>query len=46
LVISTALTWQRRHGPVGQRAFFTLAAAAAIFFAGLMVRWDLHALLF
>ena len=46
LIISTALTWKRRNGPVWQRAFFTLAAAAAIFFAGLMVRWDLHGLLF
>ncbi|MCA9929148.1 MAG: hypothetical protein KC419_11740, partial [Anaerolineales bacterium] len=46
LLIATALDWKRRGGSVWQRVFFTLAAVAAILFAGLMVRWDLHALLF
>ena len=46
LLIATALDWRRRAGSVRRRAFFTLAAVAAILFAGLMIRWDLHSLLF
>ncbi len=46
LVVLTALAWKRRDGTAWRRTFFTLAAAAAVLFAGLMVRWDLHTLLF
>ncbi len=46
LVVLTVLTWKRRDGTAWRRTFFTLAAAAAVLFAGLMIRWDLHSLLF
>lgn len=46
LLISMALDWKRRAGPVWRRTFFTLAAVAALLFAGLMMRWDLHTLFF
>ncbi|MCB8922776.1 MAG: alpha/beta fold hydrolase [Ardenticatenaceae bacterium] len=46
LVILAAVDWKRRAGSAWQRTFFTLAAVAAILFAGLMMRWDLHTLLF
>ncbi len=46
LVILTGIAWKRRDGSVGWRAFFALTTVAAILFSGLMIRWDLHALLF
>ena len=45
-VIVILLGWMRQDNPIWKRLFFTLTAVAAVVFAGFMVHWDFHALLF
>lgn len=46
LVVLTALAWKRHAKPLWKCMFFTLVTVAAVSFAGLMMHWDLHSLLF
>jgi hypothetical protein len=46
LFILTALAWIRGDRFSWKLTFFTLVTLAAIFYSGLMVRWDLHSLFF